>query len=102
MQLTWKGKMKYFYAIVEKDEDSAFGVSFPDVQGCFSAADDCDDIVPNACEALRLWFENADEVEPSSLEAIKCTVAEELADGAFIISVPYLPAGNKHSHERDQ
>jgi hypothetical protein len=32
--------MKYFYAVVHKDEGSAFGVHFPDLPGCFSAADD--------------------------------------------------------------
>ena len=31
--------MQYFYAIVHKDPDSAFGVEFPDLPGYFSAAD---------------------------------------------------------------
>ncbi len=41
--------MKYFYALVHKDDDSAFGVTFPDLPGCFSAADRIEDVVPNAC-----------------------------------------------------
>jgi hypothetical protein len=28
--------MKTFIALVHKDEDSAWGVSFPDLPGCFS------------------------------------------------------------------
>lgn len=27
--------MNYFYAIVHKDEDSAYGEAFPDLDGCF-------------------------------------------------------------------
>ncbi len=44
--------MKYFYAVVNKDEGSAYGVHFPDLPGCFSAADDPNDVVPNAIEAM--------------------------------------------------
>ncbi|MDF8332296.1 type II toxin-antitoxin system HicB family antitoxin [Novosphingobium cyanobacteriorum] len=83
--------MKYFYAVVHKDADSAFGVHFPDLPGCFSAADEVEQLVPNACEALELWFEDADgEVEPRSVEAIRQAVAEELAVGAFLIAVPHI------------
>ncbi|OPB28376.1 HicB-like antitoxin of toxin-antitoxin system (plasmid) [Bartonella sp. WD12.1] len=31
--------MKRFFALVHKDENSAFGVQFPDFKGLFSAAD---------------------------------------------------------------
>lgn len=82
--------MKYFYAIVHKDQDSAFGVTFPDLPGCFSAADRIDDVVPNACEALELWFEDLPEVEPSDLAAIHRASAEDIAEGAFVIAVPRL------------
>ncbi|MCC6942434.1 MAG: type II toxin-antitoxin system HicB family antitoxin, partial [Novosphingobium sp.] len=50
--------MTYFYAVVHKQEDSAFGVHFPDLPGCLSAADDVEQLVPNACEALELWLED--------------------------------------------
>ncbi|WP_171500827.1 type II toxin-antitoxin system HicB family antitoxin, partial [Acinetobacter guerrae] len=29
---------------VHKDQDSAYGLTFPDLEGCFSAADDMQDI----------------------------------------------------------
>ena len=51
--------MKTFHAIVHKDRDSAFGVQFPDAPGCFSAADDLADVLPNAAEALSLYFDEA-------------------------------------------
>lgn len=80
--------MQYFYAIVHKDEDSAFGVEFPDLPGCFSAADRIEEVLPNACEALELWFEDAGDVTPRRLGEIREQAAADLAQGAFLISVP--------------
>lgn len=84
--------MKYYYAIVHKNEGSAFGVSFPDLPGCFSAADSEDDILPNAVQALDLWFEDAENVEPRSIDEIRDAVKEDLADGAFLLAVPRISA----------
>jgi predicted RNase H-like HicB family nuclease len=53
-------KVKYYRAIVHKEADSAFGVHFPDLPGCFSAADMAEDVHVNATEALALWFEGQD------------------------------------------
>jgi predicted RNase H-like HicB family nuclease len=83
--------MTYYHAIVHKDEDSAFGVHFPDLPGCFSAADTLDGVLPMAIEAASLYLE--DEVtlpKPRSIEAIRAEVATDLADGAFLILVPYI------------
>ena len=44
--------MKTYIAIVHKDEDSAYRVTFPDLPGCFSAADRIEDVTPNPAEAL--------------------------------------------------
>lgn len=80
--------MNYFYAIVRKDPDSAFGVEFPDLPGCFSAADRLEDVIPNAAEALELWFEDALEPEPRDLATVTRDAAEDLREGAFIVAVP--------------
>lgn len=82
--------MKYFYAVVHKDEDSAFGVTFPDLPGCHSAADRIEDVVPNACEALELWFEDAADQAPLPLDRIRELAADDLAAGAFVIAVPRI------------
>ena len=82
--------MQYFYAIVHKDADSAFGVTFPDLPGCFSAADQIDEVLPNACEALELWFEDADATQPRGLDEIRDLAAPDLAEGAFIVAVPRI------------
>jgi predicted RNase H-like HicB family nuclease len=49
--------MKTYFAIVHKDEDSAVGVVFPDLPGCFSAGDTYDRAIANAHDALRLYAE---------------------------------------------
>ena len=82
--------MQHFYAIVHKDTESAFGVTFPDLPGCFSAADAIDDVLPNACEALELWFEDADATQPRRLDEIRDLAAVDLAEGAFIVAVPRI------------
>ncbi|HTH28523.1 MAG TPA: type II toxin-antitoxin system HicB family antitoxin [Sphingobium sp.] len=87
--------MKYFHALVWKDPNSAYGVEFPDLPGCFSAADRMEDILPNACEALELWFEGADMVEPRPIEAVRAMVAGQLAEGAFLLAVPYFTSSSK-------
>lgn len=80
--------MKTYFALVHKDADSAYGATFPDLPGCFSAADRLEDLLPNACEALDLWFDDVPEGEPRDIAAVTAEVAEELAQGAFLLAVP--------------
>lgn len=49
--------MTTYFAIIHEDRDSAVGVVFPDLPGCFSAGDTLDEAVANAHEALRLYAE---------------------------------------------
>ena len=55
---------------VHKDQDSAYGLTFPDFDGCFSAADDMQDVARMAQEAVEVYFDGEDlELpEPSSPE----------------------------------
>ncbi len=50
--------MTHFLALIEKETDSCFGVSFPDWPGCFSAGDTLDEAIENAAEALTLMAED--------------------------------------------
>lgn len=43
--------MKYSVAI-HKDEDSCFGISVPDIKGCFSAGKTLDEALENTIEAI--------------------------------------------------
>lgn len=86
--------MRYFTAIVHQDGESAFGLTFPDLPGCFAAADDWNGIPAAATEALDLWFEDMPNVEPSTLDALRqsSAVKEELAAGGILLPIPYIPA----------
>ena len=82
--------MTYYIGLVHKEKGSAFGVQFPDLPGCFSAADDMEFLIVNASEALSLWAEDTKMPTPRQIEKIIADrdIAAELADGAFLISVP--------------
>jgi len=84
--------MHHYTAIVHQDGDSAFGLTFPDLPGCFAAADDWNGIMAAANEALDLWFEDQPEAEPAPLDAIRQRpdVAAAIADGAALLLVPYI------------
>jgi predicted RNase H-like HicB family nuclease len=68
--------MKPYIVIVHKDHNSAYGMSFPDAPGCFSAADEIDDLFAMANEALELWVEGMREEgfsipEPRDFEVVR-------------------------------
>jgi predicted RNase H-like HicB family nuclease len=86
--------MKPYIAIVHKDDNSAYGMTFPDAPGCFSAADEIDDIFAMAKEALELWMEGMTEdrlpIPPTrDLSAIKADPkwTESFEDAALVIAV---------------
>lgn len=86
--------MQYFTALIHKDDGSAYGLTFPDLPGCFAAADNWDGIPAAAAEALDLWFEDMPDVEPASIDDIRARddVRSELAEGAVLMPVPYILA----------
>jgi len=50
--------MPYYVAIVEEaGPETAVGIWFPDLPGCFSAGDDVDEALRNASEAVGLYAE---------------------------------------------
>ena len=80
----------HYVAVIDKDPDSAWGIQFPEVSGCFSAADTFEEIVPNAIEALSLFFEDSEPVPPLGLEAVREQVAENIANGAILMMIPWV------------
>lgn len=84
--------MRYYIGVVHKEKDSAFGIHFPDVPGCFSAADDMNDLVPNAIEALSLHAEDTELPEARAIDNVRRDkgVRSDLADGAFLIAIPLI------------
>ena len=84
--------MRYYIGVVHKDENSSFGVFFPDVPGVFSAADDMAELVPQASDALALFAEDEAMPGPRSLDELRRDpeVAESLAAGAFLVAIPFI------------
>jgi predicted RNase H-like HicB family nuclease len=88
--------MKQFIALIHKDADSDYGVSFPDLPGVISAGRTLDEARSMAIEALALHLEgmSADGEaipEPSSLEEIMAN--KENRDGvAVLVDAPMAVA----------
>lgn len=87
--------MKHYIAVVHQDGDSAYGVHFPDVPGCFSAADTLEGVLPNAVEALELYFEDEAPREQRSMAEIRAAAAGDMAEGAFLMAVPLIQSAHK-------
>lgn len=88
--------MKSYIAIVDGGGDCAWGVRFPDVDGCFSGADEADGIFTNAMEALELHLDGMDLPKARSAAEIAALpeYRDELARGSFLVEVPLLRHGN--------
>jgi predicted RNase H-like HicB family nuclease len=86
--------MKPYIVIVHKDENSAYGMTFPDAPGCFSAADEIDALFEMASEALALWGEGMRDdgspiPEPRDFEALRGDPkwGEQIKSAEFVIAV---------------
>jgi predicted RNase H-like HicB family nuclease len=89
--------MKQYVAVVEKDPDSAFGVWFPDVEGCFSAGDSLEGASANAAVALRQHVEALEsagrtvpDARPMDDVLRDKDVRKAMKSGAILIAVPLL------------
>jgi predicted RNase H-like HicB family nuclease len=83
--------MRPYIALIHKEANSDYGVSFPDLPGCISVGATLDDARAMAAEALALHLEGltADGEalpEPSSLESIMADATNR--DGVAILVDP--------------
>lgn len=67
--------MKTYYALLRKEDDSAYGVDFPDFPGCITAGESLEQASKRAPEALILHINgmlaDGEEIpEPPSLDTI--------------------------------
>jgi predicted RNase H-like HicB family nuclease len=91
--------MATYIALIHKDGDSDYGVSFPDLPGCVTAGSTLDEALDMAGEALALHLRGIQEdgeaiPDPSSLEAVRGQ--PEAADALAVASVK-APAGTAKS-----
>ncbi len=86
--------MPAYFAVIHKDEGSTYGVSWPDLPGCTSAADSLGEVDALAREALQFHLEGMREdgdtiPAPSSFEEVYATHAEDEGFyGVVLVSVP--------------
>ena len=89
--------MTTFIAVAGKDPGSAYGIWFPDVPRCYSAAEDEEDILEMACEALMVHLDGEELPSARAVDEILQLedVREDLAQGCFLIAVPLLLADSR-------
>ena len=85
--------MTVYIAIVHKDKDSDYGVSFPDFPGCVSAGGTLQEAHEMASEALLFHIEGMiedgeDIPEPSPLEAFAKTPEFRGAVTTLVVEMP--------------
>ena len=84
--------MRHYIALIHKDANSDYGVSFPDLPGVISAGRTLDEARAMAAEALAFHLEGLAEdgeavPEPSTLEEIMA-VAENKDGVAVLVDAP--------------
>jgi predicted RNase H-like HicB family nuclease len=90
-------ELRHYFAWVEQEGDSAFCAQFPDLPHVFSAADEHEDVIREACGALRLAGQDSALPLPSDHASIlkRQDVREALAKGAYLIQVPLIEIGTE-------
>ena len=92
--------MKTYIAYVYKDPNSSFGVSFPDLPGCYGAGESYDEALENAKVSLReyakaLADDGQDMPKPRTHGELAGDTAEaiELDKAAFVAEIPLITVG---------
>jgi predicted RNase H-like HicB family nuclease len=88
--------MPHYIALIHKDPDSCYGVSFPDVPGVFTAGDTIDEAMQKASEVLEFAAEDWSEAtgrdfpEPRTIDDLRGDpeFQEDAAD-AVVAAVPF-------------
>lgn len=93
--------MRYYVALIHKDKDSAFGVSFPDFPGCVTGGETIEEAIERAADILAAHVagmrEDGDPIpEPRSVEHIR-KARDEWVDftDATVAMVPLLDRTGK-------
>jgi predicted RNase H-like HicB family nuclease len=84
--------MRTFVAVVHKDPETDYGVSFPDFPGCITAGTSMDDAVRMAQEALEFHLDGLREegrtVPEAGRDLDEVRADREFADAAGYLLVP--------------
>jgi antitoxin HicB len=75
-------QMTHYIALIHKDADSCYGVSFPDVPGAFTVGDTIDEAIENAGEVLGFAAEDWSDLNGDKFPRPR-TIDELRADPTF-------------------
>jgi predicted RNase H-like HicB family nuclease len=92
---------RLYFGLVHREPGHARGVSFPDLPGCFAAADEDAGVLEAAKTALRLHAQDKDTLpEPRSMAQLQAdpSVLADLGTGATLLAVPLLAVERKASY----
>ena len=88
--------MAHYIALIHKDADSGYGVSFPDLPGVITGGDTIDDVLQNAAEALAFAAEDWPEQtgkpfpKPRSIDELRKDAGfQRDAADAVVAAVPF-------------
>ena len=88
--------MAHYIALIHKDADSCYGVSFPDVPGVFTAGDTIDEAMKNAADVLAFaaedWSDLAGERFPTArtIDELRADADfQERAADAVVAAIPF-------------
>ena len=88
--------MPHYIALIHKDDDSCYGVSFPDVPGVFTAGDTIDEAMRKATEVLGFAAADWSDLEgkefpaPRTIDELRGDMQfQESATDAVIAAVPF-------------
>lgn len=84
-----------YYPAVFHPEDVGYSVFIPDIPGCSTQGDTMDEAVEMAKDAIGLMLEGSSEYPQASSPSIL-----SLADGEFMVMIPFNPAEYARKNNR--
>ncbi len=91
----------HYIALIHKELDSGYGVSFPDVPGVIAAADTLDEAIAEAAAVLAFAFEDwpGEQPAPRSLEELRQDTDFQSAAADAVVAVIRPSAEYYHAAE---
>jgi predicted RNase H-like HicB family nuclease len=91
----------HYIALIHKDADSGYGVSFPDIPGVVAVADTLDDVIAEAAAVLDFAFEDwaGERPVPRTLEALRADPEFQAASIDAVVAVIRPSAAYYHAAE---
>jgi predicted RNase H-like HicB family nuclease len=89
----------YYSIVIHKDPDTSYGVTVPDLPGCFSAGDTMNEAVQNAVEAIECHIEGIlldNEDLPQAKDIEEYTLQPDYEGGVWaLVQVDLSKLGGK-------